>query len=209
MSAPRPAAPSGSTPGTRVVAITGLAVLALIASGSADASGAGCPRPSGPRVTAGTLTSFSCATTEYHGLIVTYHKELADELEGCPPPPGPNQWQILDETSAANAEYGVTIEIHVRLGMEALALYVQRTYRPHYRLHKEELQLTQAASYYKAAGSAWASAVGDLREGFSAVQGHECAPASAKENDGSVELEHGMTALGKAEALMADVKRGV
>jgi hypothetical protein len=199
----------GSAPRGRVAVIAGLAVVALLVPGSVDAGAAGCPRPTGVKVTGKTLASFSCATKEYRGLIVTYHKELADELEGCPPPPGPNQWQILDETSAANAEYGATIEIHVRLGFEALALYVVATYKRHYSFRKEELQLTQAASYYKAVGSAWASAVGDLRGGFSAVQGHECSPASVKENDGSTELEKGTTALGKAEALMAEVKKGV
>jgi hypothetical protein len=81
-------------------------------------------------------------------------QELADELEGCPPPPGPNPWQILDETSPASAEYGQTIDVHVRLGFEALAQYVVQTYKRHYRLRKEEQQLTQAASYYKAVGAA-------------------------------------------------------
>ncbi len=195
--------------GARIAAIVALAAIGLMAFRSVDASGAGCPRPTGTKVTSRALSSFSCAAKEYHGLIVTYHKELADELEGCPPPPGPNAWQILDEISPANAEYGLTIEIHVRLGFEAIAQYVVQTYKHHYVFRKEEVQLGQAASYYRAVAGAWGGAVGTLRAGFSAVQGHDCTGASVKENDGSLELEKGMTALTKAEALLAEVKRGV
>jgi hypothetical protein len=196
--------------GLLALIITVIVIATSVSAGDAAASSAPkCARPKSGKVTSKTISAYNCTIKYFQAVIRTYHKELADELGGCPPPPGPNRWQILDETSSRNAAYGEVIENEVQYGIEYMATFIASHIAPHYRPgSKEELQLTQAASYYTGLANAWTGSVKDLRAGFSAIQAHNCTDGSIKENDGSLELEKGIKAWNKAQTLLADVRRG-
>src|SRR5664280_522352 len=121
-----------------------------------ERSPGGCSRPSAGRVTRGTITDFDCTVKYFKSLIKTYGQELQNEGEGCPPPPGPNQWEILDETSSRNAQYGATVLVpQIQFGLLYMSGFITRAIAPHYkRAPKEALQLAQSAAHYTALGTA-------------------------------------------------------
>jgi hypothetical protein len=181
------------------------------ASGAAASGGpGGCSRPSAGRVTHATVTDYECTIKYFKSLIKTYGQELQNEGEGCPPPPGPNQWEILDETSSQNAQYGATVLVpQIQFGLLYMSTFITHAIAPHYkRQPKEALQLAQASAHYSALGTAWTHAVNNFAAGFNAVHAHDCGLGATESTQGYAELAKGESPATAGQAKLVDVLAG-